>query len=66
MIAIHLLESVYNDFDVFPIPYIYIFVLIGQGHTLTFLLANEFRALISQLDSHTCTVKPYWFICELI
>ena len=46
--------------------YIYIFVLIGRGRSLTLLLANQFRALISHLDSRTCTAKPYWFVRELI
>ena len=41
-------------------------VLIGRGRALTLLLANQFRALISHLDSRTCTAKPYWFVCELI
>ena len=41
-------------------------MLIGRGCTLTLLLANQFRALISHLDSRTCTAKPYWFVRGLI
>ena len=45
---------------------VYIFVLNGRGRAPTLLFANQFSALISHLDSPTCTAKPYWFVHELI
>ena len=65
-LAIHLLASVYNDFDAFAIRYIYTFVLIVRGRSLTLLLTNQFRALIRHLDSRTCTEKPYWYYLKKI
>ena len=64
--VIHLIASVYNDFDEFTIRFIYTFVLIGRGRALTLLLTNQFRALISHLDSRTCTEKPYWYCLKKI
>ena len=56
----------HNEFDAFAIRYIYTFVLIGLGRALTLLLANQFIALISHVDSRTCTEKPYWYCLKKI